>query len=237
MKRMILTAGFALLLLSVTEARAQCDGPKRVAFQRGLTTAVLKGEIPTSKAICYQLRARAGQKMIVHLASPTRGVLLTVIPSGFDVEPIAQDVTSWEGVLDSAGDYTVSVHAPRAGQLFTLEISIPSTTGAKSSSPSTVAPCGDFAGVYLTDYGPLRLTRIGNQVRGSYSREHPNDSTITGTVRGNVLAGTWTEPGGKGPFTFTLDSGGRSFRGRFGLGGNSNDAGDWNGHCKDDGHD
>jgi hypothetical protein len=149
MKRLILTAGFALLLLNVTEARAQCDGPKRVTFQRGLTTAVLKGEIPASKAICYQLRARAGQKMIVHLAAPNRGVLLTIIPDGFDVEPIAQDVTSWEGVLDSAGDYRVSVHASRAGQPFTLEISIPSTTGAKSSSPSTVAACGDFSGVYL----------------------------------------------------------------------------------------
>src|SRR4030095_1690960 len=136
---------FLSLLLSTTDARAQCDGPRRVAFQRGLTTAVLKGEIPTSKAICYQLRARAGQKMIVHLAAATRGVVFTVVPDGYDVEPIAQDVTSWEGVLDAAGDYTISVHAPRAGQLFTLEISIPSTTGAKSSSQSTVAPCGDFS--------------------------------------------------------------------------------------------
>jgi hypothetical protein len=234
MKRMILTAGFALLLLSVTEARAQCDGPRRVAFQRGLTTAVLKGEIPTSKAICYQLRARAGQKMIVHLASPTRGVLFTVIPDGFDVEPIAQDVTNWEGVLESAGDYTVSVHAPRAGQTFALEISITSAAAVKPSSQSTVAPCGDFSGVYLTEYGPLRLTRTGNQVRGSYSRGQPNDSTVNGTVRGNVLTGTWREPDSKGPFTFTLDSSGRSFKGSFGVDGG--DGGEWNGHCKEDGH-
>jgi hypothetical protein len=231
---MILTAGFALLLLSVTEARAQCDGPKRVAFQRGLTTTVINASIPASKAICYQLRARAGQKMIVHLAAPTRGVLFAVIPDGYDVEPLAQDVASWESVLDATGDYTISVYAPHVGQTFALEISIPSTTGAKSSSQSTVAPCGDFSGVYLTEYGPLRLTRTGNQVRGSYTRGRPNDSTVNGTVRGNVLTGTWREPDSKGPFTFTLDSGGRSFKGSFGVDGG--DGGDWNGHCKEDGH-
>ena len=79
---------FLALLFGASDARAQCDGPKRVAFQRGLTTAVLKSAIPTSKAICYQLRARASQKMIVHLAAPARGVLFTVIPEGYDVEPL-----------------------------------------------------------------------------------------------------------------------------------------------------
>ena len=102
---------FLALLFGASDARAQCDGPKRVAFQRGLTTAVLKGAIPASKAICYQLRARGGQKMIVHLAAPARAVLFTVIPDGYDVEPLAQDVASWEGVLDATGDYT----APCAG--------------------------------------------------------------------------------------------------------------------------
>ena len=170
--------------------------------------------------------------MILHLAAPARGVLFTVIPDGYDVEPLAQDVASWEGVLDETGDYTISVHAPRAGAAFTLEISITSATAAKSSSRSTVAACGDFSGVYVTDYGPLRLTRIGDQVHGSYSREQANDSTVTGTVRGDVLTGRWTEPSGTGPFRFTLDSGGRSFTGRFGLGGDSQDAGEWDGHCQ-----
>src|SRR5437588_4547408 len=223
---------FLALLFGASDARAQCDGPKRVAFQRGLTTAVLKGAIPASKAICYQLRARASQKIIVHLAAPARGVLFTVIPEGYDVEPLAQDVASWEGVLDATGDYTISVHAPRAGQSFTLEISIASATGAKSSSRSTVAPCGDFSGVYLTDYGPLRLTRIGDQVRGVYATSAAQDSTVTGTVRGNVLTGRWSEPSGKGTFRFTLGPAGRSFTGRLGLGGNSKNAGEWDGHCQ-----
>src|SRR5438270_9857342 len=73
---------FLALLFGASDARAQCDGPKRVAFQRGLTTAVLKGAIPASKAICYQLRARGGQKMIVHLAAPARGSFSLSSPTG-----------------------------------------------------------------------------------------------------------------------------------------------------------
>jgi hypothetical protein len=227
---------FLTLLLGAPEARAQCNGTRRVSFERGLTTAVIKGAIPASKAICYELRARAGQKMIVRLSAPARGVLLTVFPEGYDVEPIAQDVADWEGVLEETGDYTISVHAPRAGPAFTFEVSINSTTRANSSSRATVPPCGGFSGVYQTDYGPLRLTRTGDQVRGTYTRGSEKDSTVTGTVRGNVLTGRWTEPSGKGTFRFTLAPDGRSFKGRFGLGGDSKDAGEWDGHCGDDGH-
>ena len=48
---------FLALLFGASDARAQCDGPKRVAFQRGLTTAVLKGGSPRVRpsAINYAL--------------------------------------------------------------------------------------------------------------------------------------------------------------------------------------
>ena len=198
---------FLALLLSAIDARAQCAGPKRVAFQRGTTTAVIKGAVGASKAVCYQLRGRTGQRMIVHLSSPARGARFTVIPEGYDVEPIsgAEDVDSWEGVLDATGDYTISVHAPRVGQTYTLEVTIPPAGRASASARAPVAPCGDFSGVYLTEYGPLRLERTGDQVRGVYSSAGGKNSTVTGTVRGNVLTGRWREPTGKGTFTFTLE--------------------------------
>src|SRR2546430_6823970 len=187
--KMLVATFFLALLLGATDARAQCAGPKRVAFQRGTTTAVLKGAVGASKAVCYQLRVRAGQRMIVHLASPARVARFTVIPEGYDVEPIAgaEDVDNWEGVLDATGDYTISVHALRAGQTYTLEVTIPpAERRAGASSRAAAAPCGDFSGVYQTQYGPLRLTRAGDQVRGVYTTHQENDSTVTGTVRGNV---------------------------------------------------
>ena len=160
MKKTVATFILALLL-GATDARAQCAGPKRVTFQRGTTTAILKGAVGASKAVCYQLRARAGQRMIVHLTSPTKRARFTVIPDGYDVEPLAgaEEVTSWEGVLDETGDYTISVHAPRAGETYTLEVNIPPTARAGALPRAERAPCGNFAGVYETHYGPLRLTR------------------------------------------------------------------------------
>jgi len=231
MKKIVATLSLSLLF-SATNTWAQCAGTKRIAFQRGTTTAVLKGDVGATKAVCYQLRVRAGQRMIVHLTSPARGVRFTVIPEGYDVEPIAgaENVESWEGVIDATGDYTISVHAPRAGQTYTLEVTIPATR-ASTSTRAAVAPCGDFSGVYLTDYGPLRLTRNGDQVRGVYSTDGDQNSTVTGTVRGNVLSGRWTEPNGKGTFRFTLEPGGRSFKGSFANDGESVRSG-WSGHCE-----
>ena len=227
---------FLALLLGATDARAQCEGPKRVTFQRGTTTSVIKGAVGASKAVCYQLRVRSGQRMIVHLSSPARSARFSVIPEGYDVEPItgAEDVESWEGVLDDTGDYTISVHAPRVGQTYTLEVTIPPAARASSSRRVPVAPCGDFSGVYLTEYGPLRLTRTGDQVRGSYSSAGGQGSTVAGTVRGNILTGRWREPSSKGTFTFTLDPDGRSFTGFFSTDG-TNDEGEWGGHCRGDG--
>jgi hypothetical protein len=230
-----ITAAFilALLLLGATEARAQCAGPKRVTFQRGTTTAILKGAVGASKAVCYQIRARAGQRMIVQLTSPTRRARFTVIPDGYDVEPLAgaQDVTSWQGVLDETSDYTISVSAPRAGDTYTLEVTIPSTARAGASQRVERAPCGNFAGVYGTQYGPLRLTRTGAQVRGIYTTEEGLDGTLTGTVRGNVLTGRWKEPGTRGTFRFTLDPDGRSFTGSFASDAEPNEIGEWGGTC------
>ena len=237
MKKIVATF-FLALLLGATDARAQCAGPKRVAFQHGTTTAVIKGAVGASKAVCYQLRVRAGQRMIVHLSSPSRGARFTVIPEGYDVEPVAgaEDVESWEGVLDATGDYTISVHAPRAGQTYTLEVAIPAAGHAGASTRTAAAQCGDFSGVYLTDYGPLRLTRTGNQVRGFYTTHAGNDSTVSGTVRGNVLSGRFTEPGGgKGSLTFTLDPDGRSFTGSW-VNDGSSERSNWNGQCGGTGH-
>ena len=69
---------FALLLallLGAPAARAQCEaGTRRVAFPRGRTTAVLRGRLVAGKEFCYRLRARAGQRMTLHLTSARRGV-------------------------------------------------------------------------------------------------------------------------------------------------------------------
>ena len=94
-------------------------------------------------------------------------------------------------------------------------------------------PCGPFSGLYRTTYGMLRLTRTGNRVRGVYTTRSRNDSSLSGTVRGNVLTGTWVEPDSRGRFRFTLGRDGRSFTGSFTSGEESGgQSSAWNGTCE-----
>src|SRR5258706_4138731 len=101
MKRVILTTILALMLLGAGEARSQqC---KRIAFERGQTSAVLKGEVTAVHPVCFKLRARNGQRLVAHLTSPGRRVRFSVSPDYFDADFLADavDVTDWKGVLES----------------------------------------------------------------------------------------------------------------------------------------
>ena len=124
MKRAGLVILLALLLSGVT-AWAQCLS-KRVQFPRGRTTAVLQGRITSAKAICYELRARHGQHMIVHLTSPKKGVRFSVVPPGYDAEPLTGDElqTDWEGDLADDGNYAISLSVPKGADTYTLEVTI-----------------------------------------------------------------------------------------------------------------
>ena len=225
---------FALLLtlIGASAAWAQCSPIK---FAPGRTSAVVNGKLNEDHYACYQIHARAGQRMTVHVTSPSKRVRFSIgADSSVEYFSDAKVVADWEGELtdnSGAGNFQIAMTGPQAGATFTLEVSIAATRNSAGFKPST---CGDFSGVYQTDYGPLRLTRTGNQVRGSYRSEQGGNSTVAGTVQGSVLSGTWIEPDGKGTFRFELNSDGRGFTGSFKNQGDRNVAGDWNGHCSGD---
>ena len=123
MKRVAIAIFLALLLSGA--GVAQCLS-KRVQFLRGRTTAVLQGRITSAKAICYELRARHGQHMIVHLTSPKKDVRFSVISPGYDAEPLTGDElqTDWEGDLADDGNYAISLTVPKGAATYTLEVTI-----------------------------------------------------------------------------------------------------------------
>jgi hypothetical protein len=114
---------FIALLLCATNAGAQCES-KRVKFQRGATTAALRGKVTAARAVCYELRARAGQRMSVRLTSTGKKVRFGVMPPGFDREPLAENVTNWEAVLEEDGDYAISVSVPKGSDFYTFEVTV-----------------------------------------------------------------------------------------------------------------
>jgi hypothetical protein len=239
MKKITATIILALLLLGGTQARAQrCT---RLSFAPGRTSTVINGKVGASKHAYYCLHVRDGQRMAAHLTSPDRRARLYIGPDEYDSDFLAgaDGVTDWEGELQDnsgAGNFTIVVEGPRAGAAFTLEVSVPPPARSSGATRAPAAPCGDFSGVYDTHYGPLRLTRTGEQVRGVYGIEQMGDSSVVGTVRGNVLTGSWREPQGSGKFRFVLDPDGRSFTGSFSPDGDPNAAGEWGGHCAEGGN-
>lgn len=122
MKRAICAATLALLV-GAQGAWAQCVS-KRVQFQRGRTTASLHGRVSAARAVCYELRARAGQRMTIRLTSLRKVVRLGVMPPGFDREPLVEGVTQWNGVLEEGGDYAISLSVPKGSDTYTFEITI-----------------------------------------------------------------------------------------------------------------
>jgi len=66
--------------------------------------------------------------------------------------------------------------------------------------------------------GVLTLTQTGSSVIGTFTNQDGGKGTVTGTVVGNVLAGTWTVKYGgaqsdSGSYTFVLSDDKKSFTG------------------------
>ena len=110
--------------------------------------------------------------------------------------------------------------------------------GLQDSEYSFVVSQGcDWNGRWNLDSSPsnqkiqMDLQQSGDVVTGSYS----NQGRITGTVSGNKLQGTWSEPPdyseprNKGAFEFTLSADCNSFNGNWGLGSSGSWMGPWNG--------
>ena len=129
MKRFVV-ALLGLLLLVGPTAWAKTI---RVKFPPGRTTVVLKGKTtggPSESGgmdpISYQLRARKGQQMTVHLTSAKKNAVFAIYAPGMDLIEVPENATDWSGTLPKTGDYEIMVFPQdeATDTTFTLEITI-----------------------------------------------------------------------------------------------------------------
>jgi hypothetical protein len=95
-------------------------------------------------------------------------------------------------------------------------------TFSNSAAPPPPPP-PTFTGAWNTTwFGAMHLTQTGNQVTGTYALCN-GTATISGTVTGSTLDGTWTEPcdSGQGRIRVALSANGNSFSGQWGEGANT----------------
>jgi len=133
-------------------------------------------------------------------------------------------IVSTSSQVNISGTYWVRVHVFTPNEMISNQASF--TVSCASG------PTAGWAGTWETTYGTMILTQTENIVSGYY--EHSN-GTISGTVSGNVLTGTWAEspthlpPDDAGDVQLTLSGDGLTFTGgwRFDSSGSWNM--NWNG--------
>lgn len=120
-------ASVLVMVLPALICGAQETSARRVKFERGRTSAVLRGSIVNDSQDLYVLGAKAGQQMTVHLTSATKG-------AKFDLQyrqdkaalahMDAEGTVDWEGELPVTGDYVISVYSAGGDTSYTLEVGI-----------------------------------------------------------------------------------------------------------------
>ena len=129
MSRLSLRRVFAIMLAflfltTLANAQRGTSVVRRINFQRGRTTAVVKGTIRRGVSHDYLIRARVGQAMAVHLAARSDVGFEIITPSG---QYLCGFTQYWDGYLPQTGDYRVNVLPPtttNAAATYTLEVTV-----------------------------------------------------------------------------------------------------------------
>jgi len=124
MKICALSAAMLLVITSV-ETFAARDRTRRIRFESGRTTKVIKDAVVRGDSDRYILHARAGQTLIVHITSVESNAVFDIYrPGGKRTLENAQESTDWTGSLPRTGDYVIEVGGTRGNATYTLEVTV-----------------------------------------------------------------------------------------------------------------
>jgi hypothetical protein len=122
----------------------------------------------------------------------------------------------------SSNTSLASVVGPRVG-LAVVRSPNDAAGGQLGVTFNTVGSAGptqtSWTGTWNTSFGSMHLTQSGDRVTGTYAY-CDGTATISGTVSGSTLEGTWTQPcnSRNGRIDFVLATNGSSFTGTWGYG-------------------
>jgi hypothetical protein len=95
---------------------------KRIEFNAGASSGVVKGSIIRGERSVYLLGAKRGQTMSIDVASTESNAVFDLV--GTDGKTVTQEATSWNGVLATDGDYQIVVGGTRGNVEYTMKVEI-----------------------------------------------------------------------------------------------------------------
>jgi hypothetical protein len=146
MKKLLLAACLSLLAIVALPAGAGPDiRQENVQFQKGQSSASVKGSVRGQGVVDYRLRAAAGQTLEVTMEASKTSAYFNVLPPGEETALFIGSTSGnrFAGELPRDGDYTVRVYlmgnAASSNQTanFNLEFRIAARAGAKGPPAST----------------------------------------------------------------------------------------------------
>lgn len=113
---------FALTTLMLASAFAQ-DGARRINFQRGRSSAIVKGVVHSDDTISYLIGARSEQTMDIDIS---KGAAFRLFTPGGEALQGGKGVSGATEVLEVTGDYRIEVEnrSRKRSVPFTLKIVI-----------------------------------------------------------------------------------------------------------------
>lgn len=114
-----------LLVTTISVLAGGRDRTRRIRFERGRTTKVIKDAVVRGDRDRYILHARAGQTLIVHITSVENNAVFDIYrPGGRRTLENAEESTDWNGSLPRTGDYIIEVGGTRGNATYTLEVTV-----------------------------------------------------------------------------------------------------------------
>jgi len=127
----------ALLFVSGAAEAADCNRPLPIAFQTGATTVTLDSGPPADAVGCYQLTARAGQKLTAAVQNSDHAAFLELYAPGWKAtcnaaadcevsgDLLSEDnQTSWEDELETTGVYLIVIDNSKSDAEYKLTVEL-----------------------------------------------------------------------------------------------------------------
>ncbi len=141
---------------------------------------------------------------VLQVTAISNSARFTITPFNFSLNPGAEQTISVIFRPEASGPLSAAI------TITSNDPARPSVSVAITGTGQPAAPPANFGGQWNTTYGVMTITQTGTSVTAVY----PSYSgTISGSVNGDVMSGTWNEPGTSGNFSFTLSADGNRFTG------------------------